>query len=69
MWLDGQVKRPDGTLDLEKLYAVAERYGIDKRYDRLNAKPGKRTPRPDGARDEDAANDGMGPEEDDDSED
>lgn len=36
VWLDGQVKRPDGTLDLERLYAVAERYGIEKRYDRLN---------------------------------
>lgn len=35
-WLDKQVKRPDGTLDLEKLYAVAQRYGIEKRYDRLN---------------------------------
>jgi hypothetical protein len=36
VWLDGQVKRPDGTLDLENLYAVAGNYGIDKRYDRLN---------------------------------
>jgi len=36
MWLDRQVKRPDGTLDLEKLYAVARTYGIEKRYDRLN---------------------------------
>jgi hypothetical protein len=36
VWLDSQVKRPDGSLDLEKLYAVAARYGIDKRYDRLN---------------------------------
>ncbi|CAO3459791.1 hypothetical protein [Azospirillum argentinense] len=36
VWLDKQVKRPDGTLDLEKLYAVARRYGVDKRYDRLN---------------------------------
>lgn len=36
VWLDGQVKRPDGTLDLEKLYAVAARFGIEKRYDRLN---------------------------------
>ncbi len=35
-WLDGQVKRPDGTLDLEKLYGIAQRYGIDKRYERLN---------------------------------
>jgi hypothetical protein len=36
MWLDGQVKQSDGTLDLEKLYKVAQRYGIEKRYDRLN---------------------------------
>jgi hypothetical protein len=35
-WLDRQVKRADGTLDLENLYAVAQRYGIEKRYDRLN---------------------------------
>lgn len=35
-WLDGQVKRPDGTLDLERLYEIAKRYGIDKRYDNLN---------------------------------
>jgi len=38
-------------------------------YVEILAKPGKRTPRPDGAHDEDAANDGMGPDEDDDSED
>jgi hypothetical protein len=30
------VKNPDGTLDLEKLYSVARRYGIEKRYDQLN---------------------------------
>lgn len=36
VWLDAQVKGPDGTLDLEKLYEVAERYGITKRYDHLN---------------------------------
>lgn len=36
VWLDGLVKRPDGTLDLERLYEVAERYGIDRRYDNLN---------------------------------
>jgi hypothetical protein len=35
-WLDKQVKNPDGTLDLEKLYSVARRYGIEKRYDQLN---------------------------------
>ncbi len=36
VWLDEQVKHPDGTLDLDKLHAVAESYGIEKRYDRLN---------------------------------
>lgn len=37
IWLNGQVKRSDGTLDLEKLYEVARRYEITKRYDDLNA--------------------------------
>lgn len=36
MWLDQQVKTPDGKLDLERLYEVARRYGIEKRYDHLN---------------------------------
>lgn len=35
-WLDSRVKRADGTLDLDALYAVANEYGIDKRYDHLN---------------------------------
>ncbi len=35
-WLDGQVKRPDGSLDLEELYSVARAHGIEKCYDRLN---------------------------------
>ena len=35
-WLGEQVKKPDGTLDLEKLYEVARRYGIEERYDHLN---------------------------------
>lgn len=35
-WLDRQVKRPDGSIDLERLYAVARKFGIDKRYDHLN---------------------------------
>jgi hypothetical protein len=35
-WLNSQVKNPDGTLDLEKLYAVARRWGINDRYDHLN---------------------------------
>lgn len=34
-WLDGQVKTA-GKLDLDKLYAVAKEYGVDKRYDHLN---------------------------------
>lgn len=37
LWLDRQVKRPDGTLDLELLYSVARKYGIEKRYEHLNA--------------------------------
>jgi hypothetical protein len=36
IWLDGQVKRPDGTLDLEKLYEIARAHGVSKRYDHLN---------------------------------
>lgn len=35
VWLNAQVK-PDGVLDLDKLYAVAEKYGVTKRYDHLN---------------------------------
>jgi hypothetical protein len=35
-WLNSQVKSDGGKLDLEKLYAVAERYDIKKRYDHLN---------------------------------
>ncbi|TBC98962.1 hypothetical protein ELH24_09915 [Rhizobium ruizarguesonis] len=34
-WLNAQVK-PGGKLDLEKLYAVAREWRIDKRYDQLN---------------------------------
>ncbi|MGR9185837.1 hypothetical protein ACU8L2_23720 [Rhizobium leguminosarum] len=34
-WLDAQV-RTDGKLDLDKLYAVAEKHGVTKRYDHLN---------------------------------
>jgi len=36
VWLDAQVKKPDGTLDLEKLYAVSLQYGVTNRYDGLN---------------------------------
>lgn len=35
-WLNSKVRRNDGTLDLDELYAVAEHYGIEKRYDHLN---------------------------------
>ena len=35
-WLDKQVKSLDGSFDLAKLYQVAERFGIDKRYEHLN---------------------------------
>lgn len=36
-WLDKQVKNHDGGLDLAKLYQVAEKFGIDKRYEHLNS--------------------------------
>jgi hypothetical protein len=35
-WLDRKVKRPDGSLDLDQLYAVAQQYGIEKQYHHLN---------------------------------
>ncbi|MDH2092431.1 hypothetical protein N5K21_27310 [Rhizobium pusense] len=35
VWLNGQVK-VDGKLDLDRLYAVAQSYGVTKRYDHLN---------------------------------
>jgi hypothetical protein len=35
-WLDRQVKTPEGGFDLAKLYQVAEKFGIDKRYEHLN---------------------------------
>ena len=35
-WLDIRVKRKDGTLDLDALYAVAEEHGIRQRYRHLN---------------------------------
>ncbi|TLX17173.1 hypothetical protein FFR93_07640 [Rhizobium sp. MHM7A] len=34
-WLDGQVK-VDGVFDLKRLYEVAEKWGVTKRYDHLN---------------------------------
>lgn len=36
IWLDGQVKREDGSLDLERLYEVARSYGVNEQYSRLS---------------------------------
>lgn len=36
-WLDPQIKNPDGTLSLDKLYEVARRWHIEERYEHLNA--------------------------------
>ncbi|WP_192926250.1 DUF6998 domain-containing protein [Microvirga tunisiensis] len=36
IWLSDQVRSPDGTLDLERLYTVARQWGINERYDHLN---------------------------------
>jgi len=35
-WLGEQVKNSDGTLNLDKLYEVARRYGVNNRYEHLN---------------------------------
>lgn len=35
-WFNPQVRNADGTLNLDKLYAIAERFGILTRYDDLN---------------------------------
>jgi hypothetical protein len=35
-WFNPQVKNADGTLNLDKLYAIAEHFGIPNRYDKLN---------------------------------
>jgi hypothetical protein len=35
-WLNPQVRNPDGTLNLDKLYTLAERFGVLTRYDKLN---------------------------------
>ena len=40
-WLNPQVRRPDGTLDLDRLYEVAARYGFDKREDYARLNPGQ----------------------------
>jgi hypothetical protein len=37
VWLDQQVKDKQGILDLDRLYQLARAYGIEKRYDNLNA--------------------------------
>jgi len=38
-WLDALVRGPDGSLDLQRLHAVARRYGVDRegQYAHLNA--------------------------------
>lgn len=36
VWLNKQVRDENGALHLERLYAVAKKYGIEKRYDNLN---------------------------------
>lgn len=36
IWLNRQVRNCDGTLDLARLYAVAEAHGVTDRYDALN---------------------------------
>jgi hypothetical protein len=35
-WLNAQVRREDGSLDLDKLYETARRYGVEKLYPNLN---------------------------------
>jgi hypothetical protein len=35
-WFNPQVRNVDGTLNLEKLYAVAGQHGVTARYDHLN---------------------------------
>lgn len=37
IWLDQQIRDPKGALDIEELYRVAREYGVEKRYDNLNA--------------------------------
>lgn len=36
VWLNKQVRDESGALQLDRLYAVAKKYGIEKRYDSLN---------------------------------
>lgn len=40
-WLRPQVTGPDGTLDLDRLHAVALRYGIDRRAQYAHLNPGQ----------------------------
>jgi hypothetical protein len=40
-WLDAQVKGADGRLDLERLYALARRFGIDKQTQYAGLNPGQ----------------------------
>ena len=41
LWLRPQVSAPDGTLDLERLHAVALQYGIDRREQYAHLNPGQ----------------------------
>lgn len=41
LWLRPQVSSADGTLDLERLHAVALRYGIDRREQYAHLNPGQ----------------------------
>src|SRR5690606_8844173 len=40
-WLGPQVTAPDGTLDLDRLHAVALKYGIDRREQYAHLNPGQ----------------------------
>ena len=40
-WLNKAVRGPDDQLDLDKLYEVAERYGIDRRQRYAHLNPGQ----------------------------
>lgn len=40
-WLRPQVTGPDGTLDLDRLHAIALRYGIDRREQYAHLNPGQ----------------------------
>lgn len=36
LWLDGQVKREDGSFDLDRLYEIARSHGVNEQYQKLN---------------------------------